>query len=419
MPPFDETLTLEKPEKATANKQRVSQKVLFLNSHPIQYFAPLYQEIASRKDLDLTVLYCSRHGLSGETDREFGVQVKWDIPVLEGYRSVFLNNNAWKPGIYGFFGLINLGIIRYLFKAPKSTLVVHGWGYFTNILAIVFGKIAGHIVCIRGESPASHEGRRSVRSMNIRKFVFGKILFQFADYFLYIGNENKQFYKIYGVPERKLRFAPYAVDNERFSKSFQQLAPQKNDLRKALGIPLDKTVILFSGKYIEKKRPLDLLMAFHQSKKRENACLVFMGEGELRPVMERFIEKNNLQNIRLTGFINQSAVPEYYAAADLFVMCSQEGETWGLSTNEAMNFRLPVLLSDLTGSSADLVRPGENGYVFKTGDIDDFAEKLDLLLSVSPDGLKAMGKVSSAIIKGYSYQQIISSILQSYHPTIL
>jgi glycosyltransferase involved in cell wall biosynthesis len=411
MPAFDDTLILEKPKKTTAKKQRPAQKVLFLNSHPIQYFAPLYKEMASRNDLDLTVLYCSKHGLSGETDREFGVQVKWDIPVLEGYRSVFLKNHAWKPGIYGFFGLMNLGIISYLFKAPKSTLIVHGWGYLSNILAIVFGKIAGHIVCIRGESPASHEQRRSARSLNMRKFVFGKILFSFADYFLFIGNENKRFYKIYGVAENKLRFAPYAVDNKRFDRDFKKLSPRKNDLRKALDIPLDKTVILFSGKYIEKKRPMDLLAAFQQCKNRDGAYLIFMGEGELRPVMERFIEKNNLQNIKLTGFVNQSKVAEYYAAADLFVMCSQEGETWGLSTNEAMNFHLPLLLSDLTGSSADLVKAGENGYVFKTGEVDDLAEKLELLLSQAPEKLREMGRVSAKIINGYSYQQIIDSII--------
>ena len=410
--PQPDTLTLEKSLKAGNNKVATKHRVLFLNSHPIQYFAPLYQALNKQKDIDLTVLYCSGHGLSGELDQEFGVQVKWDIPVLEGYRSLFLKNNSYNPGIYGFLGLMNFGIVKHLFKLPKSTLIVHGWGYFTNVLAIIFGKLAGHTVCLRGESPISHEHNRSKRSLILRKLFFGKILFRLPDYFLYIGNENKAFYRLYGVSENKLLFAPYAVDNKRFQLAYKKLAFHKHELRKKLGLPQDKKVILFSGKYIDKKRPLDLLLAFNQSQYRQESYLVFMGDGELRPEMESFIKKNNLHNVLLTGFINQSNVPEYYAAADIFVMCSQGGETWGLSTNEAMNFQLPILLSDLTGSSGDLVHEGLNGYVFQTGNIDDFTEKLDRLLSLPKEELNIMGKRSGKIIDQYSYHQIISAITQ-------
>jgi glycosyltransferase involved in cell wall biosynthesis len=360
--------------------------------------------------MDLTVLYCSKHGLEGDLDREFGVKVKWDIPVLEGYCSVFLKNYAPKPGIYGFAGLLNLGLIPYLFKAPKSVFVVHGWGYLINLVALIAGKLAGHTVCLRGETPACHEQKRSARSLRLRQLFLGKMLFRFADYFLYIGQENKAFYQLYGATEKQLLFSPYSVDNERFSKSARLLLPRKNELRKALGLPLDKTIVLFSGKYIDKKRPLDLLQAFYQSAHRRNACLVFMGEGELRPQMERFVEEKKLENVFLTGFVNQSKVAEYYAAADIFTMCSQEGETWGLSTNEAMNFRLPILISDMTGSFADLVKPGKNGYVFKTGDVEDYAEKLDLLLSQPTGQLAAMGAFSEKIISKYDFDHIIESL---------
>ncbi len=69
-----------------------------------------------------------------------------------------------------------------------------------------------------------------------------------------------------------------------------------------------------------------------------------------------------MENVHLTGFINQSVIPKYYAIGDAFVMCSQEGETWGLSVNEAMNFALPIVVSDMVGCSEDLVEEGQNGY---------------------------------------------------------
>ena len=383
-------------------------RVLFLNSHPIQYFAPLYQEISHRENFSLKVLYCSKHGLAGEKDEEFGVEVKWDLPVLAGYDHEFLKNHSPRPSIYGFAGLINLGIFFRLMRAPKSILVVHGWGYLTNILALLAGKMTGHVVCLRGESPDSHEKIRPVSAK--RRFFFGKILFPLADYILCIGKENKAFYQLYGVPEERLIFSPYAVDNQRFLKNFETLHPQREALRKALGLPVDKRIILFSGKYIDKKRPLDLLHAFERCRQRESACLVFMGDGALRGEMEQFIREKKLGNVVLTGFVNQSKVPEYYAVADIFVMCSHVGETWGLSTNEAMNFRLPLLLSDLTGSAADLVVPGENGWVFKTFDVEALAEKLDALLALPAEELSRMGAFSQKRVEQYSYRQIIESL---------
>lgn len=382
--------------------------ILFLNSHPIQYFAPLYQEISRQAEFALKVFYCSKHGLEGEIDQEFGVGVKWDLPLLADYSCEFLKNYSPKPSIYGFWGLFNPGLFFRLWREPKSILVVHGWGYMSNLMAVFFGKMAGHVVCLRGESPANHERLRPVSSL--RRFFLQRILFPFVDFFLYIGQENKAFYKMYGVPEGKLIFTPYAVDNRRFLQDFEALYPQREQLKKNLGLPSGKRIVLFSGKFIDKKRPLDLLQAFAQSSYRKSACLVFMGDGVLRTEMENYIGKKQLENVVLTGFVNQSKVGEYYAVADIFAMCSREGETWCLSANEAMNFHLPLLLSDLTGSAADLVVPAENGWVFSTGNVDELTEKLDALLCLTPEALARMGEASQKRVQQYSYQQIIEGL---------
>ena len=390
------------------------QQVVFLNSHPIQYFAPMYKAISRKADFSLLTLFCSKHGLQGEKDVEFGVDVKWDIPVLEGYDYNFLKNHSPRPGIYGFFGLMNLGIVPLLFKMPKSIVVVHGWGYFTNILALVVARLAGHVVCLRGESPACHETVRPASSLKKRKFFFKNILFRLPHYFLFIGKENRAFYKMYGVAEEQLIFAPYCVDNERFSNEYLKYKGRKNELRKELQLPPDKRIILFSGKYIDKKRPLDLLQAFGQCKKKENGFLVFMGDGQQRVEMETWMVRHKMDNVLLTGFVNQSKVSQYYAAADIFVMASREGETWGLSTNEAMNFGLPVLLSDLTGSAPDLVAQGQNGYIFKTFDTTDLADKLDQLLGMPQSRLEQMGRQSKKIIARYNYDRVLEGLEQLF-----
>ena len=384
--------------------------VLFLNSHPIQYFAPLYQEIEKHPSFSVTALYCSMHGLSAERDREFNTAVKWDIPMLAGYSHIFLKNYALRPTLYRPWGLLNLGIIPFLFKAPKSILVVHGWGYLTHLLALLAGRLAGHIVCLRGENPASHERAHKGLTWHLKRLFIRGFLAPLSHYIFYIGKENRAFYLQYGVKESKLLFAPYAVDNQRFQKEYAALRPKREELKTALGLPAGKTIVLFSGKYILKKRPLDLLKAFQQCQHRNKACLVFMGDGALRPEMEAFIAENKLDGVILTGFVNQSKVAEYYTVADLFVLCSQEGETWGLSANEAMNFSLPLLLSSLTGSAADLVGPGENGWIFKTGDIAGLARKLDTVLALPKARLAEMGACSQKKVEGYSYRQIIEAL---------
>ena len=101
--------------------------VIFINSHPIQYFAPLYK-FMNELGLQVSCWYCSDENVHGHHDREFQSIVTWDIPILEGYPHRFFKNYSWKPSIYsGFLGLFNPGMIIALFKEPKSVIVVNGW----------------------------------------------------------------------------------------------------------------------------------------------------------------------------------------------------------------------------------------------------------------------------------------------------
>ena len=114
--------------------------------------------MAKEENVDLLVLYCSDENVKGHIDKDFGVNVKWDIPLLEGYNYKFLKNNSWKPSIFnGIFGLINFEIFK-AFKNEKGCfLVVQGWNYFTFFTAIIFGKISGLRICVRGDNPYNQE----------------------------------------------------------------------------------------------------------------------------------------------------------------------------------------------------------------------------------------------------------------------
>lgn len=376
-------------------------------SHPIQYFSPLFQLLAKENDIDLLVLYCSDENVEGHIDQGFGVNVKWDIPMLDGYKFKFLKNNSWKPSIKnGFFGLMNFRIFSELKNERDNILIVHGWNYFTNIITILIGKLYGLKVCIRGDNPYNQELLKNKKLLLIKKLLLGKLLFHFIDYFLYVGKQNREFYRYYNVPERKLIFTPHAVDNERYQREYKEYRYRKSELRNELGFPVDKKIILFSGKFIAKKRPMDLLKAFHLLND-ESISLIFLGDGDLRNEMVEYISYNNLKNVFLTGFKNQSEVGKYFSASDIFVLPSGPGETWGLVVNEALNFQLPIIVSDMVGCSEDLVKNEENGFIFECDKIDKLVLMIKRLLKAD---LNSFGLNSQKIIDNYSFEKIIAEI---------
>lgn len=374
----------------------------------------MYQAIAHEGSFDLEVWYCSAHGLKGEVDKQFGMSVKWDIPILDGYKYIFLNNFLFKPSIYGFWGLFNLGIIMRLAQQPKDSIViVPGWGYFTYLLSIICAKILGLSVGLRSEATLYKELHSKKINKAIKHLFLGKILFKIVDYFFYIGVQNRAFYQHYGVHDNQLIFSPYAVDNRRFQQDASVLLPQKDQLRQQISLPQDAFIVLYSGKLIHKKHPFDLLQAIALTKS-SHICAVFMGDGELKKEIQHYITENNLEGrVFLTGFINQSVISYYYAAADAYVMCSDIGETWGLSTNEAMNFGLPVLLSDQVGCNLDLLHENKNGYIFTCGNVEELAQKIDTLALKTKRELDLMGQASLQTVQNYSYQASIDNIKQA------
>jgi glycosyltransferase involved in cell wall biosynthesis len=142
---------------------------------------------------------------------------------------------------------------------------------------------------------------------------------------------------------------------------------------------------------------------------RTDVFAVFVGEGNLRSEMEQFIQEHDLgQNVLMTGFINQSLMPQYYLISDLYIMCSGMYETWGLSTNEALCFGLPVILSDMVGCAYDLV--DGNGFMYPSGDIEKLSEHIYHITSLAPNEFFKMKDRSKELIEQYSYEHIISAI---------
>jgi len=95
------------------------------------------------------------------------------------------------------------------------------------------------------------------------------------------------------------------------------------------------------------------------------------------------VDSQSIPDVIFAGFLNRSEISRAYVAADLLVLPSRINETWGMVVNEAMNFGLPVIVSDKVGCAPDLVENGDNGYVFEHRAVDDLARDLAELVSDS------------------------------------
>lgn len=354
------------------NKKR---KIIFVQSHPIHWFSPQFKFIADHADFDFEVLYCSRYGLNKELDIEFGKNVDFKINLLEGYSYKFLKNiSFYKKNENKLFSNINFEIFKHFKSNTKGTVFIcHGWSRLTYLFVFIFAPFYGMKTGLRAESPISHERKYNVLMRFLRKIIFKFILFPRINFFVFIGSQNKWFYKFYGVKDSKLFFLPYCVDNNFFSNNYKNLL--KN------GVNRNKKLfkqILFVGKLIPKKNPESLIKVF-LSLNKDDYRLVLVGDGYLREMLEKKYKKY-IENNRIVflGFKNQFQLCEIYANSDLFVLPSGYGETWGLVCNEACNFELPLLLSNRVGSSTDLVNG--NGLIFDYLNSEDFERKLSLIL---------------------------------------
>lgn len=372
--------------------------MLFFLSHPIQYVSPLLRELGTHTKLKV---YYYGGESSVIDDKGFGQKVTWDIPLLDGYDYEFLKNSSSSKGMNTrFLDAINWSIFKVLRQSGDKVVIVNGWAYLSDWFVLLAAKLYGKKVWMRAEMPWNQEELKPKSFKKSLKFLLFKYLVfkYFIDKCLYIGFQNKKYYLMHGVNESRLIFAPYAVDNQRF----QSLKTDGSSTRQKWDIDAKQIIILYSGKLIDKKRPVDLLKAFHQLNDA-NTTLFYMGDGPLRNELESYITHHQVKNVVISGFINQSEIGTIYSMVDLFVMCSGMGETWGLSVNEAMNFSLPVIVSSTCGSSFDIVENGVNGYVFEEGDINALTDSLQ---SIVKDSMlrEKMGEASKEKINQFSHQ---------------
>jgi glycosyltransferase involved in cell wall biosynthesis len=341
-------------------------RVLFVATHPVQYAAPIFRQMAQHPQLDIQVAYCSLQGADAGIDPEFGVEVKWDIPLLEGYPWVLVSNKSPRPGLARFFGLVNPGLWSLIRSGGFDAVVVYtGYMYLTFWITLAAAKYYGSALLF-GTDAHSLAPRDGKKWKSALKRIVWPWLFALADVVIVLSSPSLAMMRTLGIPNERLTLTPYVVDNDWWTQQAQ--SADRGAARASWGVPNEAPVVLFCAKLQPWKRPLDLLNAFARANVADSH-LVYAGEGPLRLEAENLASSLGVkERVHFIGFANQSQLPAVYRASDLLVLPS-EYDAFGVVVNEAMLCGCAVVVSDRVGAGYDLVEADRTGYVFPCGDV--------------------------------------------------
>jgi glycosyltransferase involved in cell wall biosynthesis len=373
-----------------------------LASHFIQYNSPFYRELAKDPRIELVVYYLNEHGRIPRFDEGFGETFEWDIPLDQGY--------AWQL-LSGAGGRLlseralrcDLEIARLPWLGTADAFLLLVDYSKPSVLAFMYSCLFLDIpILYRGDTTLLHErkNRRRLKRLllgpSFRRNVWG----------LYVGRLAREYIRDLGVPSKRQIFSPHCVDSVFWSTRATQWVPQREELRRMFGLPVDQPVVLFSGRVVELKRPLDLAIALCGLAEKRPVSLLVAGSGELLQAVRSVVDRCPQLSRCFLGFLNQSELARAYAAADIIALPAAQ-DTWGLVINEAMYFDCVPIVSSMVGCAPDLVEGV--GEIHPVGDI----ETLKACIARVIDELPARQALVPARIAHYSLDRSVEGIIEA------
>jgi len=361
-------------------------------THPIQHFAPLYREVAAAGELDLRVFFCCDWGIKAYFDELYGREVEWDVPLLEGYAHEFLPIRR-RPRRISFFEVDNPAVAARLGAFAPDALLVHGYGCRTMWRAVRWAKRWGVPALLSSDSNAGAPVAAWKRPL--KRLLVGRFYAGLAGA-LAVGGNNRAYHREFGLPDERIFPGVLPADGRRLLAGVPDPAAARREVRASLDLPEGAVVALFCGNLTPWKRADDLVAAAQAAGPPVWALVV--GDGPERTRVES-LAAAGAGRVRFAGFVNQSAIPRYYAAADLLVVPS-ERDAHPLVVTEALFFGLPIVVSDALGciGPGDTAQVGRNAIVFPRGNRRALAGLLASLAG-SPDRRAQLGEASQAIAR--------------------
>lgn len=370
---------------------RTFKKIGIIIGHPTQFEGPLFQFIAKQQTVDLEVIYYNKKRMNNVYDPELKMDLNWGIDLLSGYKYFVLP----KKNIF-------LWIKDKLKTGSYDLFIINGYNRIVLFYSIILGKFYCKSISLRLDTVEFNKPSILKKIFKKTQYFIFNITF---NHFFAIGSLTKNFLNGVGISDSKISIFSYVVDNDFFNKGSHLTLDEKSELKQKLNIPVTAKVIISVAKFSEREAPWDLLKVFSLIKD-SNLHLLLVGDGPSRDKLEEYAAKNFITAVTFAGYIKYPELPKYYGISDIFVHTSTN-EPWGVSVQEAMASGLPVITSELVGSSVDLIKEGLNGFIYKSNNIQELKKKLLKALSLNKSEVK---KANDIILKNWSYESTLVTL---------
>ncbi len=205
------------------------------------------------------------------------------------------------------------------------------------------------------------------------------------------------------IPDQEFQYIPPLIPFVHSSKS-------KNDAKKLIGYRNEEKLLLFVGSLKPMKNPDKIMDAFQRIGatwlEQQNIRLILAGTGEMEIQLKEKIERAHLSRyIRMAGLVNRDIIPDYYKAADVYII-SSDYEGTSLSLLEAMYNSLIIIGSDAPGINKMLIH-NQNSLLYSTQNTDELAQTISRIFSDLPRSKNLGEKAFEDFNQQYSYHSMM------------
>lgn len=225
------------------------------------------------------------------------------------------------------------------------------------------------------------------------QMLYYRPLFWSADCLVFVCEAQRRHWLHRGVFARRNEVIYNGVDTDKFCD--RTSLEQRGRLRRAHGFSDADFVIGIAAFLRREKNHVQLVEAVARLRNRGiPARALLIGEGEMRATIEARARELAVERSVVIAGLQQEVGP-HVAACDAVVLCSL-AETFSLAALEAMALGRPVVHSAI-GGAAEMIRPGDNGFLFPVGDTHAFVDRLASL--ADPQVSRRMGNRARALVE--------------------
>ena len=337
-------------------------------THPTQHHAPLWRKLNQQPGISVTALYlCNENQVGG--DRQLGSTQPWDVDLTSGYDYEYLKTLNGTVASSIERGLLNPALVDRLTLQNFDAVFISSFYTLSYRLAVLLCKLRKIPILMQNDATIITDSTSSYLR-KIATIVLYPWMYGLTDYWISSGDHNEIYLRHYGVPDAKIVRGCYPVDRDRFEQTIASQQAEIPVIRQQLGWNDQTILYAFVGKYIDRKNPFEFIEAIaaaHQKDPRIRGIMI--GGGELKAEITHRLASLNGEVLDV-GFVNQSKLPLYYAASDVFVATSHN-DPHPLVVSEAMAAGCPAILSDRCGNWGynDTVQHRHNGLVYPCGNV--------------------------------------------------